>query len=281
MAEYEPLLIVNAARLEDRKMNRSLLLGILIFFGVVGIALLGDQPQAVAGHGCHGMVRCAGCYGVPACDGYYGVPGCGGCYGYAAPVVAYRPRFLRHGWYGRGSCYGYASCFGGGGCYGISDCYGYTGCYGYTMSYAYDCFGCAGTVVEGNVIQKGEVTGKPAANLPAPAAEEPAPGDDSLLAPPKPPAEIGVDDGSAMLKLRVPKDAVVIINDYTTNSIGSERRYVSRGLEPGRKYRFEIRADLNRGGETVSQTKVVQLEATKVVDLVFDFDVAQVARVSH
>ena len=39
-------------------MNRALILGIAIFFAIVGIALLGGENQAVAGHGCHG---CGGC----------------------------------------------------------------------------------------------------------------------------------------------------------------------------------------------------------------------------
>jgi uncharacterized protein (TIGR03000 family) len=159
-----------------------------------------------------------------------------------------------------------------------------------------DCSGCIGPVVAGDVIQKGddviqegEVTQEPAADEPTPAPEEPAeepveeqtePGDDSLL-PPKPPAETSTDASSAMLNVRVPEDAVVVINDYTTKSAGSDRRYVSRGLQDGREYRFEVRADVNRDGRTLSQTKVVRLKATKVVDLVFDFDAPQVAHASH
>ena len=49
-------------------MNRALLMGIAMFFAVVGLALVGGEAKTVmAGHGCH----CAG-----ACDG-----GCdGGCH---------------------------------------------------------------------------------------------------------------------------------------------------------------------------------------------------------
>lgn len=47
-------------------MNRIVLLGVAMFFAIVGIALLGSDSKAVAGHGCHG------CNGA-SCDG-----GCGG-----------------------------------------------------------------------------------------------------------------------------------------------------------------------------------------------------------
>ena len=37
---------------------------------------------------------------------------------------------------------------------------------------------------------------------------------------------------SAQLNLQVPQDAKVVINNYVTNSTGTLRRYVSRGLQP-------------------------------------------------
>jgi len=301
-----PLLVDNVL-LEDRAMNRTLLLGILIFFVVVGISLMGDQPQAVAGHGCYGMYGCGGCYGAPACGGCYGVSACGGCAGYlnhgylARPLLFPRLRacFGSVGWRGCGGCYGYS------GCYGYGTCYGYTGCGGYTAYYSTgDCYGCEGAVAQGgDVIQKGEVTQKPDLDAPAPTpapepetATEPgddapasqpgddlappkAPGDD--LTPPKPPAETEAAGDSAMLNVRVPAEAVVSINDYRTTSTGAARRYVSRGLEQGRTYRFEVRAEVERGGETLTQTKVVQLEATRVVDLMFDFAAPKVASVNR
>ena len=44
-------------------MNRVIVFGVAVFFAVVGIALMGGQQQAVAGHGCNG------CHGAVACDG--------------------------------------------------------------------------------------------------------------------------------------------------------------------------------------------------------------------
>ncbi len=44
-------------------MNRVFVFGVAVFFAIVGIALLGGEKQAVAGHGCNG------CHGAVACDG--------------------------------------------------------------------------------------------------------------------------------------------------------------------------------------------------------------------
>lgn len=92
---------------EESYMNRTVLFGVVIFFAVVAIALMGSGNQAIAGHGCHG---CGGSYGYAcggyACGGYacggYACDGCFGCGG-----VAYRARAC-------GGCY--APC---GGCAGV------------------------------------------------------------------------------------------------------------------------------------------------------------------
>ena len=73
-------------------MNRVVIVGIAMFLAIVGLALLGGENAAQAGHGCHG------CAGVVGCDGGYGGHGChgllkghglrGGCCGvHAAPVT--------------------------------------------------------------------------------------------------------------------------------------------------------------------------------------------------
>jgi hypothetical protein len=55
-------------------MNRALIFCIAIFFAVVGLALMGADNAAVAGHGCCGCHGgCGGCYGHDCC----------GCHGYS------------------------------------------------------------------------------------------------------------------------------------------------------------------------------------------------------
>jgi uncharacterized protein (TIGR03000 family) len=230
-------------------MNRSLLLGIMIFFVVVGISLVGgDQPQAQAGWGHHGWYGWGGWYG-----GYYGT---------YAPVYVHRPLYhhhWRHRWVGYG-CYGCYGCLGyvGCGCYGYSycgGCYGYLGCAGYT-----DCCGCAGVMVDPAV----------------PSEPQMAPQEESS-APSLPPQPEPASTDSAHLNLQVPADAKVIINDHVTTSTGEARQYVSRGLQPGMKYRFEVRAEVVRNGATQSRTKVVELQANGSAELTFDLEAPQVA----
>ncbi len=86
-------------------MNRALIFGIAIFFAVVGIALLGADNTAVAGHGCCG------------CNGGGGHCGGGGCLG---------------GLFGGHGCHG-----NGHGCHGNSH-----GCCGHEQHH--DACGCCG-----------------------------------------------------------------------------------------------------------------------------------------
>src|ERR1044071_8455754 len=72
--------------LEDSRMNRILILGVAMFLAIVGIALIGGEKTAVAGHGCHGCC-CGGdccCGGGCCCGGHHHRHhrhhcGCGGC----------------------------------------------------------------------------------------------------------------------------------------------------------------------------------------------------------
>ena len=77
---------------------------------------------------------------------------------------------------------------------------------------------------------------------------------------------------SATLNVSVPGDAKVYVNGSLTRSIGERRQYISRGLRPGSQYRYEVRAEVQRDGETVEETQVVQLRAGETNDLRFAFN---------
>jgi uncharacterized protein (TIGR03000 family) len=87
-------------------------------------------------------------------------------------------------------------------------------------------------------------------------------------------------EDQARLNVQVPEDAVVIINDHTTTSTGADRSYVSKGLDAGGTYRYEVRAEITRNGETFSETKVVELHSDQSTDLTFDLIPPQVASVT-
>ncbi len=138
-------------------MNRTVLLGIAIFFAVVGIALLGGEQKAVAGHGCNSYCDCS-CYG---CDCYCSCAG--SCHGRQGLLARLRAR--RHACHG---CHSY--------CHGCHDychgCHGYVPhCCGYTPVHCHGGYD-AGVPVDGVPYEGGAPVEGP---VDAPEAEGAAP----------------------------------------------------------------------------------------------------------
>ncbi len=104
---------------------------------------------------------------------------------------------------------------------------------------------------------------KPSAAEPSglPATKLPTPG----------PTAIRTRQDGGLLSIRVPADARVIINGLPTKSTGSRREYVSYGLKPGLRYKYEIRAQVVRGGRLVEDTRTVYLTAGARQEIAFDF----------
>ena len=76
----------------------------------------------------------------------------------------------------------------------------------------------------------------------------------------------------ARLTVELPAMAKVTVNGRATKSEGATRRFVLRNLQNGRKYRYEIRAEMEQKGKVVEQTKVVQLRVGDNYRVVMDFD---------
>lgn len=85
-------------------------------------------------------------------------------------------------------------------------------------------------------------------------------------------ADPSVDGNTAILNLRLPAEAVVYVNGKQTRTPGEFRSYVSRNLQPGKQYTYEVRAEVNQDGVQVARTKVIHLTAgvRKTVDIDFD-----------
>jgi len=105
--------------------------------------------------------------------------------------------------------------------------------------------------------------------------------------PPEPPAETpeaspqagyAPDASSVLLSVQLPEDAKVFVNGKATTSKGAQRTYVSRNLDAGRKYAYEVRAEIVRNGKTLTSTKLVRLTTGRGANLVFRFDNDAVAR---
>lgn len=81
---------------------------------------------------------------------------------------------------------------------------------------------------------------------------------------------------SALLSVKVPTDAKVFVNDGPTTSAGVDREYISRDLEPGARYSYNVRAEFVRDGKPVTEEKTVRLTAGQTVSLNFTNDEKQV-----
>lgn len=73
------------------------------------------------------------------------------------------------------------------------------------------------------------------------------------------------------LAVRVPTDAKIYVNGKLTNTPGDYRKYVSKNLESGYAYNYEVRAEMVKNGQTVTETKSVSLYAGQTTELAFNF----------
>ncbi len=75
--------------------------------------------------------------------------------------------------------------------------------------------------------------------------------------------------GNTSIKVALPEDAKVYVNDALTTSTGAERSYLSRGLRQGMTYSYKIHVVYEKDGQTVSENKLVKLNAGETVSLTF------------
>jgi uncharacterized protein (TIGR03000 family) len=206
-------------------------------YSLVLLVALSGGVEAPAQCGCYGGYG-GGCYG--GCYGGYG----GGCYGGC------------YGGYG-GGCYGggYSSscgCYGGGyggyggGCYGGygGGCYGggYGGCYGggyvsYSMPMA-SC-GCYGGYI------------MPMAKPEKKEEKEKKDKEDKESMGPSP----------ATIRVSLPADAKLTIDDTPTTSTSESRRFVSPDLNVGKDFHYTLKAEIVRDGKKLTVTEKVTVRA--------------------
>jgi uncharacterized protein (TIGR03000 family) len=133
---------------------------------------------------------------------------------------------------------------------------------------------CGGETLSGTVMEGTVVEGVPVEQA-APAtemkvdegaasekADEPTPTTDD--------DEASLDADATMISVMVPEDADVYVNGYRTQSGGMRRRFVSSGLQAGRKYAFEVRVVAQRDGREVSDSQVLQVMAGERNELAFN-----------
>ena len=81
-----------------------------------------------------------------------------------------------------------------------------------------------------------------------------------------------VSGDSVYLTVAVPAEAKIYVNGNRTSSTGAVREFVSRGLKPGKQYKFDIRAEIeSAAGTTIVENKTVAVKAGDREQLNFAF----------
>lgn len=225
--------------------------------------------------GCYGSVVVSGCSG--SCHGCYGSchggifkrgggflghhKSCHGCSGYSCSGYnCFTSGYSCSGW-SCGGCSGYAgSCHG---CYGIS--YGSSwgppvGMLPYTLhgynDGAFPRYGPSFPVVGHNYTDPYAVWGR-THNVNQP----------PVVVVPAEPKKAGSDDKpmGANLKISVPADAKLYVDGKLAPGSGAERAFYTPALEPGKKFFYDVKAELLVGGQVVVDEKRVIVEAGQTV----------------
>lgn len=203
----------------------------------------------------------SGGYGGGSSGGY------AGGYGYRGGLFHHHHHRAAYG----GSSGGWGSSGGYGG--GSSGGWGSSGGYGSSGGWGSSGGSSGGAVMGGGyyspngvIIDDGAVPmdATPTNPPPPPAGEGAAPAD----APPADGAMLRRADGT--LVVEVPAEAKIYVNNRLTNTPGAVREYVSRNLVRGYNYTYEVRAEMEINGETVSETKKIDLRAGQHAKLAFN-----------
>jgi uncharacterized protein (TIGR03000 family) len=75
----------------------------------------------------------------------------------------------------------------------------------------------------------------------------------------------------ARLIVNLPPQATLTIDDYPTMSRSEQRVFVTPPLEPGKTYTYTLRAEMNRDGRFVRETKTVEVKAGQVSEVTVRF----------
>ncbi len=115
----------------------------------------------------------------------------------------------------------------------------------------------------------------------------PSPANNSFEVPPQPSPQPDNGDtrnaiphSDAILTVAVPESAKVWINGKPTSTPGDLRNFVSRKLQPGKNYRFKVRAVVVKDGREVALSREVELRAGAKEKVEFDFDKPQLTQVT-
>jgi uncharacterized protein (TIGR03000 family) len=84
------------------------------------------------------------------------------------------------------------------------------------------------------------------------------------------PQEPAVDTNAVTLRMHVPTEARVWIEDVATSTSGADRSFVSPALTPGREYVYHVRVVWEEKGKTVERNREFTVHAGDRIDLNID-----------
>jgi uncharacterized protein (TIGR03000 family) len=98
---------------------------------------------------------------------------------------------------------------------------------------------------------------------------------------PAPSAPPAATPTSASLRISLPADAQLFVGEINTHSAGADRTFRSPPLTEGKTYAYEFRAELERDGRVITQTKQVVIQAGQSATVSFDLDENYIAQASQ
>jgi uncharacterized protein (TIGR03000 family) len=85
-------------------------------------------------------------------------------------------------------------------------------------------------------------------------------------------SNVATKQDAVYMTVAVPSNAIVFVNGNPTTSTGSVRQFVSRGLEPGKNYNFDIRAEITGvDGQVIHEEKSISVAAGQREQVQFAF----------
>jgi uncharacterized protein (TIGR03000 family) len=79
-------------------------------------------------------------------------------------------------------------------------------------------------------------------------------------------------EAPARIVVNLPANAKLTVDDQATTSQSDQRTLISPSLKPGEEYHYTLKAEIQRDGKPMSETKRVVVQAGREVNVRFDFD---------
>ncbi len=80
------------------------------------------------------------------------------------------------------------------------------------------------------------------------------------------------NNSATLIRVRVPAEARVYVNDKRTTSTGELREFVARKLVPGKVYTFPVKAVIEKDGREVERQEIISVRGGEEASVAFNFD---------